>query len=571
MHLRPLSFEQVEAFVRNWYRIVETGLSKDARQAQVIAGERSQDLIDKLGQPEFRARRVFELTRNPLLLTNICLVHRDRGNLPHSRDRLYEECTDVLLELWRAAIGYQTKVDARSGRQVLQPAALWMHQKEGRTRARADELAPVIEPALKAAGWPHGKAEDFLKVVRDESGLLTGWDQEHYGFMHLGFQEYLAARQIQNNYIFDPKVLNDLAGRFGQSWWQEVTLLLLSLNNPCLFVPYMRILVQQPGFTRHPELVEMCLDDAAEKPALPFVELLQQEAGKDTDLWRRQLAALKLVERLDNEALNTLIEQLARHPYDKIRQQVSQRAFKAEQKVIYAPRGGYELVRIPGGKFLMGSPDSEEGRFDREGPQHLVRVPEFYMGRYAVTNEEYGRFLAENPKTPEPEYWANRKFNQPRQPVVGVNWEDAQRYARWAGLQLPSEAQWEYGCRAGTKTLYHSGNAEKDLDRVGWYQENSDYKLHPVGEKEPNGFGLYDMHGNVWEWVEDDFHERYKGAPDDGSAWTDDPRGSLRVIRGGAWGLSAGRCRSASRDWFEPGYRSDYLGFRLVLLPGQPG
>ena len=569
MHLRPLSFDQVEAFVRNWYRIVETGLSKDARQAEVIAAERSQDLIDKLGRPEFRARRVFELTRNPLLLTNICLVHRDRGNLPHSRDRLYEECTDVLLELWRAAIGYQTKVDARSGRQVLQPAALWMHQKEGRTRARVDELAPVIEPALKSAGWPHGKAEDFLRVVRDESGLLTGWDQEHYGFMHLGFQEYLAALEIQNKCLLGPEVLNDLAGRFGQSWWQEVTLLLLSLNNPSLFVPFMRILIQQPGFTQHPELVEMCLDDAAEKPVLPFVELLQAEAGKAPDHWQRQLAALKLVERLDNDALNALIEQLARHPYDKIRERVSQRTAKAEQKVIYAPCGGYELVRIPGKEFLMGSPGNEKERSDFEGPQHLVRVPEFYMGRYPVTNEEYGRFLAENPKTPEPKYWADRKYNQPRQPVVGESWKEASQYAQWAGLQLPSEAQWEFACRAGTRTRYCSGDAEQDLDRVGWYVQNSGDKLHPVGQKEPNGFGLYDMHGNVWEWVEDDWHGDYTGAPDDSRAWIDDPRGPNRVIRGGAWRGSARSCRAAYRFRFEPGDRPDYLGFRLALLPGQ--
>jgi hypothetical protein len=396
MHIRPLSFDHVETFVGNWYRIVETGLSKDARQAQVIADERSRDLIERLKTPEFRARRVFELTRNPLLLTNICLVHRDRGNLPHTRDRLYEECTDVLLELWRAAIGYQTRVDARSGRKVLQPAALWMHQEEGRTRASADELAPVIEPALKAAGWPHGSAQAFLSVVQNESGLLTGWDQEHYGFMHLGFQEYLTALEIQNNCLLDPKVLNDLAGRFGQSWWQEVTLLVLSLNNPCLFVPFMRALVRQPGFAQHPELVEMCLDDAAEKPVLPFVELLQEEPGKDADHWQRQLASLKLVERLDNDALSGLVEHLARHPYDKIRQRIVQRTARAEQDVVYAPRGGYELVRIPGDEFLMGSLESEKDRLDGEGPQHAVRVPNFYMGRYPVTNEEYGRFLAEN-------------------------------------------------------------------------------------------------------------------------------------------------------------------------------
>ena len=112
----------------------------------------------------------------------------------------------MLLELWHGAIGIPTKIAAQTGRRVLQPAALWLHQEKNRTRARASERAPISEPALKAAGWTYGTAEEFLKAVRDESGLLTGWDQEHYGFIHLGFQEYLAAREIQNR-VTDSNVL----------------------------------------------------------------------------------------------------------------------------------------------------------------------------------------------------------------------------------------------------------------------------------------------------------------------------------------------------------------------------
>jgi formylglycine-generating enzyme required for sulfatase activity len=315
----------------------------------------------------------------------------------------------------------------------------------------------------------------------------------------------------------------------------------------------------------------MCLDDAAEKPVLPFLELLQEDPGKDSGHWQRQLAALKLVERLDNEALTGLIEQLTRHPYGKIRQRLGQRAARADQDTVCAPRGGYELVRIPGDEFLMGSPESEKDRSNREGPQHTVRVTDFYMGRYPVTNEEFGRFLAENTDANEPRYWADRQYNQPRQPVVGVSWEEARQYARWAGLQLPSEAQWEYACRAGTQTRFYSGDEENDLERVGWYDDNSGKKLHSVGEKEPNAYGLYDMHGNVWEWVEDDWHGNYEGAPDDGRAWIDDPRGSNRVFRGGGWYSPAGSCRSAYRYGLEPVNRYNLLGFRLVLLPGQPG
>jgi formylglycine-generating enzyme required for sulfatase activity len=179
-----------------------------------------------------------------------------------------------------------------------------------------------------------------------------------------------------------------------------------------------------------------------------------------------------------------------------------------------------------------------------------------------VTNEEYGRLLKEDPKIEPPKFWAERQFNQPRQPVVGVSWEDGLRYATWAGLRLPSEAEWEYACRAGTRTRFYSGDIENDLKEVGWYSENSGKKLHPVGEKKPNAWGLYDMHGNVWEWVEDDWHDSYKKAPDDGRAWVDNPRGSFRVMRGGGWYDGAQHCRSAVR-FIAPGSRSGSVGFRL--------
>lgn len=248
-----------------------------------------------------------------------------------------------------------------------------------------------------------------------------------------------------------------------------------------------------------------------------------------------------------------------------------QRTVRTDQAVIYAPRGGYELVRIPGSEFLMGSPDSEKDRRDDEGPQHTVRIADFYMGRYPVTNEQYGRFIDKYSKTTKPKHWTNSSYSQPREPAGRVSWEDAKQYARWAGLQLPSEAQWEYACRAGKKTRFHSGEKEWRLWRAGWYIINSGQKIHPVGEKKPNAFGLYDMHGNVGEWVEDDWHENYEGAPADGGAWINEPRGPLRVVRGGNYYNHAGACRSACRGREKPDSRPDYLGFRLVLVPGQPG
>jgi formylglycine-generating enzyme required for sulfatase activity len=567
MHIRPFDKDQAACFVANWYRAVEKGLARDPEQAESIAAEKAADLVERLASPDFRARRVFELTRNPLLLTNICLVHRHRGALPQGRARLYEECIDVLLEHWRQAKKLSVGVTAQQGRRALQPAALWMHLEQGRTRATADELSSLIEPALKVAGWTGGDAGAFLHTIKNDSGLLTGWDAEHFGFMHLGFQEYLAAREIRRK-VFeeeDPAILRDLATRFSESWWQEVILLLLALEEPSLFVPFFREVARTRNFADEPEMVALCVDDAAAVSVLPFVELLEKPPGKNRALWQRQMAALRILERIDPPVAEKWAGRLKNHPLKAIRQRVSRQSFEAAQDVFVAEPTGYPLVLVPGGTFMMGSPEDEAGRWDDEGPLREVSVSAFYLGRCPVTNAQYGRFLKAAPTAPEPKYWGDRKYNLPDQPVVGVSWEEAQRFAAWAGLRLPTEAEWEYACRAGTRTRFFSGDTEKDLGRVGWYKGNSKDRLHPVGEKEPNPFGLYDMHGNVYEWTGDDFHGDYKGAPADGTAWIDSPkRGDDRVIRGGSWYGEAHYCRSAFRDDDVPGIRDINLGFRLA-------
>ena len=162
LHIRPLNDDQVSTFVQNWYRIVEQGLSTDKDQAAEIAEKQAKKLIGRLTTGEFRsAARVYEMTANPLLLANLCLVHRDRGELPRRRAQLYSECIDVLLERWRAAKELPVNVTADEGRRVLQPAALFMHDKENRTRVSAAELESVIEPALKVIKWQGGSAARF--------------------------------------------------------------------------------------------------------------------------------------------------------------------------------------------------------------------------------------------------------------------------------------------------------------------------------------------------------------------------------------------------------------------------
>ena len=223
-----------------------------------------------------------------------------------------------------------------------------------------------------------------------------------------------------------------------------------------------------------------------------------------------------------------------------------------------------ELALIPAGTFLMGSPEGETGLYDDEGPRHDVSVGAFLIGKYQVTNDEYARYLTANPSAGEPSEWFNRRFNQSRQPVVGVSWDDARAFAEWSGCRLPTEVEWEYAARAGTTEPFLDGESEKDLDLVGWFSGNSGGVSHAVGGKAANAWGLYDVLGNVWEWVEDDWHDNYNGAPVDARAWVEQQRAASRVYRGGSWLASARICRVAIRNWGLPVVRASLQGFRVA-------
>ncbi len=222
-----------------------------------------------------------------------------------------------------------------------------------------------------------------------------------------------------------------------------------------------------------------------------------------------------------------------------------------------------EMVGIPGGTFLMGSPDSDSDAYDDEKPQHEVTVPNFYIGRYPVTQAQWEAVMSGNPS----------KFKRESCPVEQVSWNDAvkfcDRLTKSTGkkYRLPTETEWEYACRAGTTTKYYFGDDVGDLDNYAWFNGNSESKTHPVGERAPNQFGLFDMHGNVREWCLDHWHSNYENAPTDGSAWIEGGDSGLRVIRGGSWASDPGSCRSAYRDDFNPGIRLSYIGFRVVCVP----
>ncbi|XWK87735.1 MAG: bifunctional serine/threonine-protein kinase/formylglycine-generating enzyme family protein [Phormidium sp.] len=236
-----------------------------------------------------------------------------------------------------------------------------------------------------------------------------------------------------------------------------------------------------------------------------------------------------------------------------------------------------EIVSIPGGTFMMGSPVNE-GDAD-EKPQHQVNISPFYMGKYPITQAQW-KTVAALPKIKIDLNSDPSNFKGANRPVENVNWHEAQefcqRLSRKTGktYRLPSEAEWEYACRAGTTTPFHFGETIT-TDLVN-YNGNYTYASAPtgtyrkqttdVGSFPPNAFGLYDMHGNVWEWCADPWHENYNGAPSDGRVWESGGNDQYPLLRGGSWCNVPWDCRSAYRGWNESGSGYGSYGFRVVAL-----
>jgi formylglycine-generating enzyme required for sulfatase activity len=227
---------------------------------------------------------------------------------------------------------------------------------------------------------------------------------------------------------------------------------------------------------------------------------------------------------------------------------------------------GMELVLIPAGKFTMGSPPSEDGRFHNEHAHEVEITKPFYMGKFEVTKGEFAEFV-------RAKGWANAGTGATdRHPVANVSWEDAVAFCDWLSqkegkkYRMPTEAEWEYSCRAGTTTRFHSGDSEASLKKVANYWDSGPRTTVPVGTLEPNAWGLHDMHGNVWEWCQDWYDANYyKNSPKKDPECTS--AGASRVLRGGSFLFEPRRCRAAYRYFYEPAYRFDGVGFRVVCVP----
>ncbi len=566
-HVRPLSDDQVAVFVERWYAAAYRTLNLSAD----LAKERADVLLSRLALPDYQAGRMPELRTNPQLLTLLCIVFHDKQQLPDNRAELYAECIMVFLQHWRREV-YESELgrqspgfDAKAAQSVLAQLAWWMHSEQDRTSAPTEKLSTEATAALQSV-QPESRlgyeGDAFLNRMKEETGILAADTDGRCGFLHLTFQEYLAS-----DYAVNQRMAAVLADRIQDTWWREVAL--LSLRHSKLFCEeFFRAMLATGLAERDPDLADRVLNESLYFSAAPFVEVLEQ--GEPAT---RVAAVLRMLRNRTAQVpgLESLVKAFADSQDDAVRAAateiltrmgIKQPIAVSGPKLVFDDETQLTFIRIPAGEFMMGSPKSTR---DYERPVHSVRVSrDFLLSKYPVTNAQYAVFLhAAVGDVKHPDYWDDRRFNQPEQPVVGVSWNDAQAFCKWAGCRLTTEAEWEFACRAGTTTEYSFGDDACLLEEYGWYDKNSGNQTQPVGTKQANPWGLHDMHGNVWEWCEDWFGKEYYAK----SPTSDPPgpeEGNGRVLRGGSWYIRADYSRSSFRYYFLPGDSNYVIGFRVA-------
>lgn len=528
-----------------------------------------------------------ELERNPLMLTLLAMLSRERPELPVTRSGLYDAAIEQLLR--RGHCQQPRGVESPTIARDLLGALSLELTEDGAPNWSEDALVRALhavrdaDPSLDrrcARTWPGGVDASLGDIARN-SGIIAAHDgpAEPWRYLHRSLRERLAAealaRQGTAAVVAWVKALGlgseegrtriDEA-RLGQ-WGETLGMACGLLDDPAAALEglrkastalALRVIADVEALSaedalRFIEGIDPC--DGIEWGGDILARALRGRPGAAEALWSRVGSEVEL-DRLAwlHAALDALAGPVERERFFTACGRWPQGGPPAvtilPDAAKAAPVAGLTLVTVPLGAFTMG-----------EGHEaHRVRLTRPYaLGVAPVTVGEYHRF--------DP---AHRCPGGDRHPVSGVSWWQARLFAAWLGCRLPTEAEWEYGCRGGTQTRYWSGDDEAALGRAAWYDGNSGRRAHPVGKRPANAYGLYDVHGNVREWVADWYgaYPAGEGAPRADPAGP--PTGVVRVLRGGSFLDSADFARAAVRDWRRPWRRVDWFGFRLARPARSP-
>ncbi len=572
--LAPFGDAQIRRFADRWYA--------HFAKLKGITSDNAQGRAEVLKQAIFASRHLRELAERPLLLTLMASLHSWRGgNLPEKREELYAATADLLLDRWESP----KVVRDKDGNPVILQTSLieWLKTDRDKMRNLLNELAynahagqpeltgtaDIAEDDLVRGLWDLSKNPEvnpvkLMEYLRDRTGVLVPRGIKVYSFPHRTFQEYLAACYLTDTDY--PDKVADLC-RSEANRWREV----------CL-------------------LAGAKAAGGGEFAVWSLAEALCQREPDDPqadicDIWGAQIAGQALTETANLNKMSPRNQKKLgriRHWLLRIMEEnllpATERALAGNNLAkigdprfnpgrFYLPNDEDGFVKIPAGEFQMGS-DKERDEYadDNEFPQHTVRLSEYGIARYPVTVAQFKAFMQDTGYSTD-EDW--EKYNRyENHPVVNVSWHDAVAYCEWLTdklcrqIRLPTEAEWEKAARGTDGRIYPWGD-EADPDKAN-YGDTGILTTSAVGcfpgGKSP--YGVSDMSGNVWEWCQDWYDEYASGAVTDP---TGPHSGSYRVNRGGSWDDHARYCRSADRIRGSPDNRDGYLGFRLVLPPGQQG
>jgi len=605
LSLLPLDRERRRAFLARWLGR-ETGIPDETRAARALS---------TLDSPELR-----ELAGNPLYLTLMALLFESGIEPDRNRTRLYDQVFALLFEGRHHGPLRESLEAQETVRAVLRRLAYDL-TAEGRDtepvtglekRLRSPELDGLRATLERVSGW--NQMRPFLDDLSQKTGIIGPHDgpSADWRFWHRTFREALTAEQLAEDYrrergkpgllwanktqVTLPALVRRIKTEDDLSRWAEPFALLVGhVDNPDDLV---RALVEE---NRPLGLRALATAQSLSDRTIDEILLLTEKREERQKLYRRVAdlvgeprRALSLLDRLrrrtrnGNELyfLDQAIQEVARRFPNNAWEAVEIRTSlyshirpPAEDLFLWVDTpmdGRVPLWReLPAGRFQMGSPKGEG--WYQERPHHEAQITaRFHCGAVPVTNAQYAAFDPDH----KPLSWKGVKAEElPHHPVEGITWFEACSFCRWLaasfpwarGARLPTEEEWEYACRAGTQSRYWSGDDEKDLATVGWYSDNSLHRTHRVGEKPANPWGLYDIHGNVWEWTlslgPDSYVGREGGVSLEPTA-VEVPAAELpggEVIRGGSSWNNADGARAAYRGIWYPDVLVKVRGFRVVL------